>query len=118
VTGFHQDYKMNDPADTKPKDLLRAAAIGQASGLRYVYAGNLPGQVGELENTRCAECAATLIRRHGYLIDEYAITPEGRCPRCGKAVPGRWAPEFRGQLAHQPFLPHRRQPLVTIHTRR
>jgi pyruvate formate lyase activating enzyme len=118
VTAFHQDYKMNDPADTKPKDLLRAAAIGRTSGLRYVYAGNLPGQVGDLENTHCAHCATTLIRRYGYFIDEYSITTEGRCPSCARIVPGRWAPEFRGQLAHQPFLPYRRQPLVTIHTRR
>jgi pyruvate formate lyase activating enzyme len=32
--------------------LVRAAAIGSSSGLRYVYAGNLPGQVGDSENTR------------------------------------------------------------------
>jgi len=118
ITAFHQDYKMNDPANTKADDLLRAAAIGRETGLRYVYAGNLPGQVGELENTRCAFCAEPLIRRHGYLIDEYAITPEGRCPQCGNAIPGRWAAEFKAQLAHQPFLPHHRRPLVTIHTRR
>ena len=34
----------------------RAAGIGQAAGLRYVYAGNLPGSVGDLEDTRCAAC--------------------------------------------------------------
>ena len=117
VTAFHQDYKMNDPANTRPRDLLRAAAIARESGLRYIYAGNLPGRVGDLEDTRCHQCAKPLIRRFGYSIEEYLITPEGRCSGCGAAVPGRWAASFEGQLTHQPFLPHRRQPLVTIQRR-
>jgi pyruvate formate lyase activating enzyme len=49
VTAFHKDYKMPDPANTRPEDLMRAAGIGQNAGLRYIYAGNLPGQVGDLE---------------------------------------------------------------------
>src|SRR5262249_39152107 len=48
VTAFHKDYKMTSPDDTSPEDLLRAAAIGHEAGLRYVYAGNLPGQVSNL----------------------------------------------------------------------
>ena len=46
VTAFHQDYKMTSPDDTRPADLLRAAAIGREAGLRYIYAGNLPGTSG------------------------------------------------------------------------
>ena len=49
VTAYHQDYKMTDPANTRPEDLLRAIEIGKQAGLRYVYAGNLPGRVGNLE---------------------------------------------------------------------
>src|SRR5918996_5994093 len=49
VTAFHQDYKMTDPANTTPGMLTRAARIGRANGLKYIYAGNLPGQVGNLE---------------------------------------------------------------------
>src|SRR6516225_8250747 len=41
VTAFHKDYRMRDPANTGPETLLRAAAIGEAAGLNYVYAGNL-----------------------------------------------------------------------------
>ena len=54
VTAFHGDYKMTDPQNTTAEMLLAAADIGRASGLRYVYAGNLPGQVGTLEDTHCA----------------------------------------------------------------
>lgn len=43
VTAFHKDYRMSDPPNTTPEMLVRAAAIGRRNGLRYVYAGNLPG---------------------------------------------------------------------------
>jgi pyruvate formate lyase activating enzyme len=105
VTAFHKDYKMPDPANTRPEDLMRAAAIGKNAGLRYIYAGNLPGQVGDLENTRCANCSAKLIRRYGYFIEEYRLTAKGCCPDCDSPVPGRWADKFEGQLADRPFLP-------------
>ncbi|MFI5113887.1 MAG: AmmeMemoRadiSam system radical SAM enzyme [Terriglobales bacterium] len=42
VTAFHQDSKMTSPDDTRPADLLRAAAIGREAGLRYVYAEIFP----------------------------------------------------------------------------
>ena len=91
VTAFHKDYKMSDPADTKASDLMRAAEIGKAAGLRFIYAGNLPGHVGELEDTRCHGCGETIIRRYGYFIEDYRLTPNGSCPDCGTAIPGRWA---------------------------
>ncbi len=118
VTAFHKDYKMTDPGDTQPEDLLRAAEIGARAGLRYVYAGNLPGYVGHLEDTRCFRCSVTLIERSGYRIRSYRITPEGKCPKCSAAVPGRWAAKFDGQAISHPFLPHRTSGLVTIASRR
>jgi len=118
VTAYHQDYKMTDPANTRAEDLLRAAEIGREAGLRYVYAGNLPGRVGNLEDTRCHHCEATLIQRYSYLIQDYRITAEGNCPFCGVAVPGRWAARFEGQITAQPFLPRRASRLVTIADRR
>src|SRR3989449_1306114 len=56
VTAFHKDYRMTGPQNTTADMLLRAAEIGRAAGLRYVYAGNLPGEVAGLEDTRCASC--------------------------------------------------------------
>jgi pyruvate formate lyase activating enzyme len=90
VTAFHKDYKMTDPDNTDAKTLLRAAEIGREAGLKYVYAGNLPGQVGEYEDTFCAECNQRLIHRRGFVILEYRITAEGTCPHCGAKVPGIW----------------------------
>jgi pyruvate formate lyase activating enzyme len=106
VTAFHQDYKMTDPDDTSPETLLRAAQIGKRAGLRYIYAGNLPGQVGDLENTRCPDCHELLVERYGYLITGYHLTPDGRCPKCARLIPGRWDTVFRRQITDRPFVPH------------
>ena len=105
VTAFHKDYKMTDPENTSAETLMRAAEIGKRAGLRYVYAGNLPGMVGDWENTRCPKCKQLLIERHGYLITGYFLTPQGCCPSCGASIPGRWDPAFRRQITDRPFVP-------------
>jgi len=110
VTAFHQDYKMADPRNTTAEDLLRAAEIGKKAGLRYIYAGNLPGEVGGLENTCCHKCGKLLVERYGYLIRGYHLTAEGSCPQCGTSIPGRWRSRFERQATAFPFaarLPHR-----------
>ena len=90
VTAFHQDYKMTDPRNTTVDDLLRACQIGKDAGLRFVYAGNLPGQLEGFEDTRCPGCGETLVGRRGYLILNCRLGDEGACPRCGAAIPGLW----------------------------
>lgn len=91
ITAFHPDYRMTDPDHTPAATLLRAARIGEAAGLRYVYAGNLPGLVGRYENTFCPRCQALLVARMGYHISQNRLaTTGGRCPDCGYPVPGIW----------------------------
>jgi pyruvate formate lyase activating enzyme len=109
VTAFHKDYRMNDPENTTPAMLMAAAAIATGAGLRYVYAGNLPGRVGDLENTRCHNCGTLLIERDGYLVRTYRITADGACPDCRTSIPGRWGRQFEGQIAATPFLPGTRR---------
>jgi len=109
VTAFHSDYKMTDTENTTAEMLLSAADLGRANGLRYVYAGNLPGQVGDLEDTRCGVCDTVLIARYGYHIREYHITRDGKCPACDHTVPGRWSERFDGQITSRPFIPASRR---------
>jgi pyruvate formate lyase activating enzyme len=90
VTAFHKDYKMTDPPNTTADQIVRAAEIGTEEGLRFVYAGNAPGRVGRWENTYCPNCHEKLIDRFGYLVREYCITPDGKCPGCGTSIPGIW----------------------------
>lgn len=91
VTAFHQDYKMTDPRNTRVEDLLRACELGRAEGLKFVYAGNLPGRVGRWEHTWCPDCGDLLIERFGYQILRQRLTPAGACGSCGAAIPGVWS---------------------------
>lgn len=90
VTAYHPDYMMDDAPPTPAETLQKAADIGQEAGLRYVYAGNLPGRVGSLEDTHCPACGMVLIKRRGYWILENQITAEGNCPKCGRPIAGIW----------------------------
>jgi len=90
VTAFHSDYKMTGTPNTQAAQLVRAAEIGVEEGLRFVYAGNAPGRVGPWECTFCPNCRGKLIDRLGYLIREYRITPDGKCPDCQVTIPGIW----------------------------
>ncbi|MFA5138814.1 MAG: AmmeMemoRadiSam system radical SAM enzyme [Elusimicrobiota bacterium] len=89
VTAFHGDYKMAQACSTPARTLERAAWIGRAEGLRYVYAGNLPEAGGGLEDTRCAGCSQTLVQRRGFRVLSNIIMG-GRCPKCSSAVAGVW----------------------------
>jgi pyruvate formate lyase activating enzyme len=93
VTAFHKNYKMTDPRNTTPEDLLHAVEIGKKQGLHYIYTGNLPGNTGDLENTRCPNCNEILVERIGYRILVCNLTAEGQCPSCKTEIPGEWAPE-------------------------
>ncbi|HTL46819.1 MAG TPA: AmmeMemoRadiSam system radical SAM enzyme [Verrucomicrobiae bacterium] len=91
VTAFHPDYKMTDHDNTTAVQLLRAAEIGKKSGLRYIYPGNLPGKVGDGENTYCPQCAELLIEREGFHVTSDAVSPNGgKCFKCGCKIPGFW----------------------------
>jgi pyruvate formate lyase activating enzyme len=90
VTAFHPDYQMLEAPPTSLRTLLRAAEIGEEAGLRYVYAGNIPGRVGGYESTRCPACQAALVERASFVVRSYRITAEGKCPQCGTAVAGVW----------------------------
>ncbi|MDW8326614.1 MAG: AmmeMemoRadiSam system radical SAM enzyme [Anaerolineales bacterium] len=105
VTAFHPDYKMTDPEHTPARTLLRAAEIGQEAGLRYVYAGNLPGRVGDYEHTFCPNCRVKLIERYGYVILSYRLTAQGACPDCGTKIPGIWTDRPETVRLHGPGYP-------------
>ena len=107
VSAFHPDYKMTGPSRTSGEMLQRAASIGHGAGLRYVYAGNLPGGVGDLENTNCAGCGAALVERHGFEVVQNRITADGACPVCQRAIPGYWRPGPR-RVRENSWMIHKR----------
>lgn len=89
VTAFHPDYKMTEPPRTGLDALNRAYDAGRAAGLRFVYPGNMPGGVGDRENTYCPSCQALLIERHGFYVTQNRME-DGACPRCHVTIAGVW----------------------------
>ncbi|MFP4067148.1 MAG: AmmeMemoRadiSam system radical SAM enzyme [Spirochaetaceae bacterium] len=66
---------------TSPEQLFSRVELAREH-LRYVYAGNVPGRA----DTHCPSCGNLLIERSGYRTRIHGVR-EGRCTRCGEAVP-------------------------------
>lgn len=87
VSAFYPRHKMLDVPSTGIESLRLALKIGREAGLKYVYAGNVPG---ETENTLCSKCGEVLIPRQGYRIRKNSLI-EGHCGKCGTALSGVWS---------------------------
>jgi len=87
-TAFHPDYKMNDIPPTPPASLENARHIALASGIKYVYCGNVHDVEGD--TTFCASCKKPLIERDWYEINAYHLKDNGSCPYCGEQLAGRF----------------------------
>ncbi len=89
VTQYHPAYKAREtglhPTRTPAKTLEDAWRIGKEEGLNYVYVGNILGH--RLEDTYCHNCAKLLIKRFGFDVVGYLVSPGNRCPRCGVRIP-------------------------------
>jgi pyruvate formate lyase activating enzyme len=80
VTRFHPQHKMTHLPPTPLATLERACEIGKKAGLKFVYAGNVPGH--SSESTVCYHCGKTIVDRYGYQTEVKGL--EGsRCKFCG-----------------------------------
>jgi pyruvate formate lyase activating enzyme len=84
-TRFHPDYKTLDLPPTPVKTLEMAHEIATEEGMRFVYIGNVYGH--KYENTYCPKCGELLIKRDGFAIVDYKITPQKKCSYCGENIP-------------------------------
>lgn len=123
-TAFHPDYKIRDKIRTPKETLIRAWQIARATGLRYVYTGNIHDE--PTNSTYCHECGLKLISRDWHMLADWNLDPEGKCNRCGtnctghfEAKPGDWSrkrqpirlKEFAERFAaEQAGLGHNRPP--------
>jgi len=85
ISRFHPIYKMLDRSPTSMRILERARTIGLESGLRYVYTGNVPGDIGE--DTFCYHCGKLLVDRFGFQILKYRVQGN-KCYSCGSTIDG------------------------------
>jgi pyruvate formate lyase activating enzyme len=75
-------WKMRDIPNTTEEEIHTAYRIGKEEGLKYVYAGNLPGD--PEENTYCPACGELNIERTGYRIERH--DKRGECRNCGEEL--------------------------------
>jgi pyruvate formate lyase activating enzyme len=95
VSRFFPTYRLTDLDPTPAATVERTVEIGHAAGLRHVYSGNVDG--GD-QDTHCAGCGATLIRRRGFRASRVGLA-EGRCVQCGRALAGVGLVEFDSAAA-------------------
>ncbi len=84
VSRFHPDFEVADRPAPPPSAIHRALEIGREAGLRYLYAGNLPGS--DAENTFCPGCGALVIARVGYTTSVSGLRGTA-CSGCGAELP-------------------------------
>ncbi len=80
VTRFYPHHQMMHLPPTPVTTLERACEIGQKAGLKFIYAGNVPGH--KSESTVCYSCGGLVVERFGYQTRVVGL--EGsKCRFCG-----------------------------------
>ncbi len=85
ISRFHPQSRMSNLPPTPIETIHLAAEIGKEAGLKYVYAGNVPGDTGE--NTYCSNCGKLLIKRYGFNVEEIDLRGSS-CPSCKTPLDG------------------------------
>ena len=88
LNAFVPRYRWGERPAPDPSFLTIAAGMAYATGLRFVYVGNVPG-FSELSHTRCPRCATPVVRRENYSTLESTLS-DGACPACHEQIPGIW----------------------------
>lgn len=90
-TAFHPDWRLRDVPPTSPATVVRARDLGRASGLHFVYTGNIRDMEGG--TTFCPVCGAPLIGRDWHQITHWGLVGDGACAHCGTRIPGLFEAE-------------------------
>jgi len=85
---FHPSYQMLNLPPTPVSTLERARDMAISGGINYAYVGNVPSHPGN--HTYCPGCKKTVVRRHGYFLQEMNVKG-GRCSFCNRKIAGVWA---------------------------
>ncbi|MFC1948626.1 AmmeMemoRadiSam system radical SAM enzyme [Chloroflexota bacterium] len=80
VTRFHPQHRMMHLPPTPISTLERACELGQKAGLKFIYAGNVPGH--KSESTSCYSCGNIVVERFGYRTTVKGLDGS-KCRFCG-----------------------------------
>jgi len=88
VTRFYPHHHMLHIPPTPVSTLEHAFDIGKKAGLKFVYAGNVPGH--SSESTFCYNCGKPIVKRFGYQAQVVGLE-DSRCRFCGAELNFRTA---------------------------
>jgi pyruvate formate lyase activating enzyme len=80
VTRFYPHHRLKELPPTPIATIEHAVEIGRKAGLKFIYAGNVPGH--QSESTRCYACGDVVVRRLGYETEVVGLSGS-RCRFCG-----------------------------------
>ncbi len=80
VTRFYPHHNLMHLPPTPISALERAYEIGQKAGLKFIYAGNVPGH--QSESTICYSCGKPVVQRLGYQTKVVGLE-DSKCKYCG-----------------------------------
>jgi pyruvate formate lyase activating enzyme len=80
ITRFYPRHQFTGQPPTPVSSIEKACEIGKKAGLKFIYAGNLPGH--DSENTRCYACGKTVVKRVGYDTEITGLNGS-KCRYCG-----------------------------------
>jgi pyruvate formate lyase activating enzyme len=82
VSRFYPAYGLAGIASTSVDKIHKACILGVKNGLKWVYAGNIPGD--KDEDTYCHKCGELMIDRRGYEIKR--LDKNGKCSKCKSSL--------------------------------
>lgn len=88
VTRFYPNYALRHLPPTPIATIERAYDIGKKAGLKFVYAGNVPGH--NSESTTCYSCGKLIVERVGYQTKVIGLDGS-KCRFCGAELNFRMA---------------------------
>lgn len=83
ISRFYPHYKMQNVPETDIETMHMAVKIGKEVGLKYVYAGNVPGD--NYESTYCPKCGKKIIEREGFYVSKINLKND-KCAFCSEKI--------------------------------
>jgi pyruvate formate lyase activating enzyme len=80
VTRFYPQHNLMHLPPTPVETIEKAVEIGKKAGLKFIYAGNIPGH--DSESTRCYSCGKLVVKRAGYQTEIIGLDGS-KCRFCG-----------------------------------
>lgn len=85
ISAFYPHHKMQDVPPTDTRTIHKAIQIGKKIGLKYIYAGNIPGD--DYESTYCPKCKKKIIERFSFGVEKINLK-KSRCSFCNENIDG------------------------------